>query len=373
MAELRGDERPTYILSYPRWIRLGRAGMIILLAAASVANWVLAWVRFVGPLVQAAGASTEIFDLVTAQPLRPLIAAHISLLLTAGAMASVFAFLPDLSLADDGLAVRTILGWRLVPWATIHIVRIVPFETSQRRLVLVQGRWSRWSLWPRLVSICLGAGFEPGLFYTSALRDFKPLTLRLYQEVRKASPETIFEDEFLSPSALLVAEPGPTLSTLVEEAREEGWPLSISAQVMTAVAGGMVVVQLLVILLRGDAWWKPLVIVGVCGVEWFIGAIYLYALTEIFPAQVELREAALLYPMPQMPRALLTVPMAMLIAAGTPFLAAMLALAGVLWAVTLTALMVQQLYRLPSILPAMIGGAFQALFQFLVLVTMFSS
>jgi hypothetical protein len=33
----------------------------------------------------------------------------------------------------------------------------------------------------------------------------------------------------------------------------------------------------------------------------------------------------------------------------------------------LTALLVQQLYRLKSLLPAMIGGTFQALFQFIVL------
>jgi hypothetical protein len=64
--------------------------------------------------------------------------------------------------------------------------------------------------------------------------------------------------------------------------------------------------------------------------------------------------------------------MAMLVGAGLPFLAAMVGLAGVLWAVTLTALLVQRLYRLDSILYALAGGAFQAMFQFLVLGVIFT-
>ncbi len=123
---------------------------------------------------------------------------------------------------------------------------------------------------------------------------------------------------------------------------------------------------------EGGVWWKPLAIAGLCGIEWVIGAFYLFALAEILPTYVDFRQAALLYPTAQMPRALLSVPMAMLVAAGVPFLAAMLGLAGVLWAVVLTAFLVQEIYRLDSILPAMIGGAFQALFQFLVLAIVFS-
>ena len=67
---------------------------------------------------------------------------------------------------------------------------------------------------------------------------------------------------------------------------------------------------------KGGGWWKPLVIIGLCEVEWLIGAFYLYALAEFFPAEIEYQQAALLYPLPQVPRALLTVPMAILVAAG---------------------------------------------------------
>jgi hypothetical protein len=140
---------------------------------------------------------------------------------------------------------------------------------------------------------------------------------------------------------------------------------------MAAVPAGLILVQLLILILEGDVWWKGLAIAGLCGLEWLIGALYLYALAEIFPGLVEFRETALLYPLAQIPRALLSLPMAMLVAAGVPFLAAMLGLAGVLWAVILTALLVQQFYRLKSIVPAVIGGAFQALFQFLVLAIVF--
>jgi hypothetical protein len=49
----------------------------------------------------------------------------------------------------------------------------------------------------------------------------------------------------------------------------------------------------------------------------------------------------------------------------------MIGLAGVLWAVILTAFLVRRMFRLRSILPAVIGGVFQALFQFLVLALVF--
>jgi hypothetical protein len=158
---------------------------------------------------------------------------------------------------------------------------------------------------------------------------------------------------------------------LVEQAQGEGWPMSVSAQAMAAVPAGLVLVELLVLILYGGHWWEPLAIVTLCGFEWLIGTFYLYALAEFFPGEIEFQEAALLYPLPQIPRALLAVPMAMLVAAGAPFLAAMVGLVSVLWAVILTAFLVRHMFRLRSILPAVIGGVFQALFQFLVLALVF--
>jgi hypothetical protein len=311
-------------------------------------------------------------DTLAAQPLRPLLSAHLGLLFVAGAIAFLYDLLPDLALTDEGLAARTILGWRVIPWTAIRVVRIISFAEEDRHLVLAQGNWARWSPWPRLVSMCLGAGFAPGVPFASAIRDFEPLMLRLYREVKQAVPEALFDDEFLSPSALLVVEPGRTLASLADQARREGWPLAFSAQAMGAVAAGLILVQVLIWILQGDAWWKPLAIVALCGIEWLIGALYLYALTEFYPALIEFGEATLLYPVPQIPRALLALPMAMLVAAGLPFLAAMVGLAGVVWAVILTALLVQEVYSLKSILPTVFGGTFQALFQFLVLAAVFA-
>ncbi len=379
MAKLQGEDRPTYILTYPGWVRWSRVGAVVLLVGVALVRWVLAWASFLRPVISAldgtAWGSPEgsriLADALAAQPFRPLIAAHLSLLLVAGAIAFLYHILPDLTLADDGLAMRTLLGWQRIPWTSVRAVRIVSYAKKGRRLVLIQGSWTRWSPWPRLVSACLGAGFAPGLIFTSAIRDFRPLMLCLYQNVRRAVPEALFDDEFVSPSALLVAEPGPTLASLVDQTRHEGWPLAVSAQAMTAVPAGLVLVQLLILILQGDLWWKPLAIFALCGMEWLIGALYLYALAEFLAGSLEFRDAALLYPLPQIPRALLALPMAMLAAAGVPFLAAMLGLVGVLWAVTLTVLLVQQIYRQDSILPAMIGGVFQALFQFLVLASVF--
>jgi hypothetical protein len=204
-----------------------------------------------------------------------LIAAHLSLLLVAGAIAFLYDFLPDLGLVGEGFAVRTVLGWKSIPWTAVRVVRIMSFENTRGRLVLVQGNWTRWSPWPRLVSVCLGAGYDPGVLFTSAIRDFGPLMRRTYREVKQVAPNALFDDEFLSPSALMVLEPVPTLDSLVDEARSEGWPLAISAQAMSAVPVGLVLVQLLILLLRGGSWWKPLAIIGLCEMEWLIGAPYL--------------------------------------------------------------------------------------------------
>jgi hypothetical protein len=379
MTKLQGDNRPTYVVSYSRWVRLGRFALVTFLVLAALARWVLAWYHFLQPAIasvggpgQPAGIVVERFaQALAAQPLRSLIAAHLGLPLTVGAIAFVYAFLPDLSLADEGLAMRTLLGWRVIPWSAVRVVRITSMEASQRRLVLVQGRWSRWALWPRLVSACLGAGLEPGVLFTSAIRDFKPLVKRLYQEVNHASPEALFDHEFYSLPAYLVLEPTTTLQDLTEQSREEGWPLDISAQAIGSVAAGLMLVQALMLLLEGGAWWKPLALVALVAAEWGIGAFYLYALSELFPGEVEYRQSALLYPLPQVPRALLAPVMAMFVCAGVPFVAAMVGLAAVIWAVTLTALLVQRLFRLESVLPAMIGGAFQALLQFIVLAIIF--
>jgi hypothetical protein len=379
MAKLQGDNLPSYILSYSRWVSIIRIGTAIVLAGVAVGRWVVAWMNFLRPVVEVMGRTAWgtpegirlVLDSVAAQPLRPLIAAHIGILLTAGALALLYSLLPDLAIDDVGLAVRTLTGWHVIPWMAVTVVRIQSFANSKRRLVLVQGKWTRWSPWPRLVSACLGAGFEPGLLFTSDIRDFKPLILRLYQEVRQASPQALFDDEFVSPSALLALEPTPTLDTLVEQAQGEGWPIGVSAQAMGAVAAGLVLVELMMLILQGGVWWAPVAIVAWCTFEWLIGAFYLYALAEFFPGEIELEEAALLYPLPQIPRALLTIPMLMLIAAGLPFPAALLGLAGVLWSIILTVFLVRRVFLLRSILPAAIGGAFQAVFQFLVLALIF--
>jgi hypothetical protein len=371
MIKLQQDERPTYVLNYPRRVRWTKSGTIILLVGIALVRWVLAWGRFLLPVIQALVEQADAAQILLAQPLRPLISAHVSLLLVSGAVALVYHVLPDLALVDRGLAMRTLFGWRAIPWSAVKVVRIAQFEDSQRRLVLVQGDWVRWSPWPRLVSMCLGAGFEPGLVFSTDIRDFKPFVRRLYDEVNRASPGALFDPDFFSLPARLVMEPVPSLDILVEQALSEGWPLSLSAQAMSATAAGLVLVQILLLVLEGGAWWMPLLVVALCEVEWLIGAFYLFALVELFPAQVEFQEAALLYPLPQVPRALLTIPMAMLVAAGAHFVAAILGLLGVLWAVLLTALLVQRLYNLKSLLPALVGGAFQALYQFIVLAIVF--
>lgn len=378
VKRIEKGERPTYVLTYSRPLRLARLALIMVLVAAAVVNWVLAWIRFWEPVIlalrtmdPAAGWGRVLLEALAAQPLRPFLSAHLSLLLTAGAVALVYALLPDLSVAEDGLVVRTWHGWDVVPWSTIQAVRFVSIEKRDLRLVLVQGSWTRWSPWPRLVSAMLGGGWAPGLVFASTIRDFRPLVMHLYQEVRGASPHALFDHQFLSPPAALVTDPVPTLGGLADQAREEGWPFDLSLQAMAAVPASLIVVQLLLLLLRGGAWWKPLAIVGLCGLEWGAGALYLYALAELLPGSTSFREGLLLYPMPQIPRALFAVPMAMLVSASLFFPAALLGLAGVLSAVTLTALLVQQMYRLPSLLPALMGGALQAFLQFLILAIVF--
>lgn len=374
------EEAPTYVLSYSRGVRLVRGAAMFLLAGGAIANWVLAWIRFAGPAVQVilvTSAELEptlrlLADTLALQPLRPLLAAHVSLLLAAWALTIAGDLLPDLALADDGLMVRRWRRWAVVPWSTLRAVRAMHLG-DERYLVLLQGKWTRLAAGPRLVSLLLGAGAAPGILLTSAIRDFMPFMERLYLETKAAVAEPVYDDDFYSLPAALVLKATDALDSLVEQAREDGWPLGLSAQAMAAVPAGLIVVQLLILLLRGGAWWKPLVLAGLCGVEWAMGALYLYALTEVFQGRVEFREALLLYPLAQVPRALLALPMAMLAGAGLGFLAAIVGLAGVLWAVLLTALLVQRLYRLSSMLPAVPGALLQTFYQFLVLAIVFSA
>jgi hypothetical protein len=369
---------PTYVLGYPRPVRLARTAVTVVLAMAAVANWILAWIRFAGPALEAAsgaGAGLQpalrIFaEALALQPLRPFLAAHLGLLLTAWALSITGDLLPDLAVGDEGLLVRRLRGWSVVPWRTVRAVRAMSLG-EERYLVLLQGNWTRLAAGPRLVSLLLGAGAAPGLLLISSVRDFMPLMERLYREV-SALPEIVLDDDFYSLPAALVVDATGALDSLVDQVQRDGGPQALSAQAMAAVPAGLVGVQLLILLLRGGAWWKPLALAGLCGLEWLMGALYLYALAELFPGSVRLREAALLYPLGQVPRALLALPMAMVLAAGLGFLAAVVGLAGVLWAVALTALLVQRLYGLKSMLPALPGALLQALYQFLLLAIVFS-
>ena len=357
----------SYTLGYSRWVKLARIAIVLLLAVAALVQWVLAWVHFIQPLTQGAA--------LAAQPLRPLIAANLGLPLTIASVALVFLFLPDLAMTDDGLAVRTLFGWRVMPWAAVATVRTIPFDRSSRKLVLVQGGGGRSISWLHLVSACLGAGFKPGILFTSAIRDFEPLLARLRQEVAQAAPEAAFDDQFYSLPAHLAFEPLPTLDGLAERSRQEDWTLPTMAQparAMAAVTAGLLLVQLLLLVFRGGAWWKPVALVGLGAVEWAAGALYFYALGAFLPGEVELGQGARLYPFPQIPRAVLALPMAMLVVAGLSFLATMVGLAAIVWAVILTAMLLQQTYRLPSILPAMAGAALQAFAQFVVLALVFT-
>jgi hypothetical protein len=191
--------------------------------------------------------------------------------------------------------------------------------------------------------------------------------LRLYEEVKKAAPGALFDEDFFSAPASLLLEPAGTLDGLVEQARAEGWPLDLSAQAMGAVAAGLLLAQLAGLALWGGAWWQPVAILLLVAIEWLIGALYLYALAELLPGSFEFEASALIYPMVQLPRAVLSVPMIMLVAAGLGFVAAAVGLIGVLWAAVLTSLLAQRIYRLDSILPAVPGGVFHAGYLFIVL------
>ncbi len=106
--------------------------------------------------------------------------------------------------------------------------------------------------------------------------------------------------------------------------------------------------------------------------EWAAGAIYLYALAAIFPGEVGLHQSGLIYPIAQIPRALLAILMFALVAAGLPALAVIVGIVSVIWAVGLTSLLAQQVYRLPTLLPALAGATIQAAFQFMLLTFVFA-
>jgi len=297
----------SYTLSYSRWVKPARIAVLLLLAVAALVQWVLAWVHFIQPLTQ--GVS------LVALALRPLIAANLGLLLTVGSLAFVYLILPDLALADEGLAVRTLFGWRVMPWAAVTTVRTIPFAQSSRKMVLVQGGGGRGISWLHLVSACLGAGFKPGILFTSAIRDFEPLVDRLRQEVALAAPRRCSTTSSFPcrPTGLRAGAHHRRTGQPVTRRRLGAVHSGPTRRAMAAVTAGLLLVLLLLLALRGGAWWKPVLLIGLGAIEWAAGALYFYALGALLPGEVELRQGARLYPFPQIPRALLALPMAMLV------------------------------------------------------------
>jgi hypothetical protein len=90
MSKRQEEDSRTYVLSYPRRIRLARFGLIVLLTVAALVRWVQAWIAFVRPVVLYAKNTSQAIDFLNAQPLRPLISAHLSLILVAGAIAFIY-------------------------------------------------------------------------------------------------------------------------------------------------------------------------------------------------------------------------------------------------------------------------------------------
>ena len=211
MSGAAAEGAPTYVLGYPRPVRLARAAVTVLLAGGAVVHWVLAWIDFAGPALEAlnagGGGLRPAVEALAIQPLRPLLAAHLGLLLAAWAIAIAGDLLPDLALADGGFLVRRLRRWSLVPWSSVRAVRAMHLG-GERYLVLVQGRWGRLAAGPRLVSLLLGAGAVPGVLLTSAMRDFLPFMERLYHEVKAAVAEPVLDDAFYSLPAALAVDPG---------------------------------------------------------------------------------------------------------------------------------------------------------------------
>jgi len=372
--------------AYPR--RIGAIFIWVsgLLAVVLLVRYAIYWLKFLAltfPVLQ----NQPLFDRLELRllpaPWWLLIAANVLLVLMIWLLAGLRNLLPDIETRGDGLAVRNFGRWVVVPWSAISSIKVTELS-EESQIVLIQAAGLPAS--SRLASLIYEGSFAPGVLVTSAITNFEQVLQRVVLEVSRYQSERgapadkpILQSDARSNLLLLSFRAGPTIDTLVAEAREDDTTKLIDTRRMLRAAGTMAWLALPPALLllfdrsiqqgllpNGSIIGGMIVLFLLGLLEWPLTALALQTLDDMTGGGEEGYRGFYLYPTIQLPRLLPLFGALLMVLLGVPFLPVMLWLGAIVWSFLLAAGMAEALYDWRGG-QLMAGGLIPVVFQLLIL------
>jgi hypothetical protein len=372
--------------AYPRRIGAIFVWLPALLALVLLVRYVVYWLKFLA-LTFPALQTQPLFDRLELRQLPApwwlLVAAHLLLALVLWLLAGLRNLLPDIEARGDGLAIRNFSRWVVVPWAAIRSIKVTELS-EESRIVLIQASGLPAS--SRLASLIYEGSLAPGVLVTSAISNFEQVLQRVVLEVSRYQSERgapadkpIFQSDARSNLLLLSFRAGPTIDTLVAEARDDDMTKLLDMRRMLHAAGTMAWLALppaLLLLfdraiqqgiLPNGAMIGGMIVLFLLGLlEWPLTALALQTLDDMTGGGEEGYRGYYLYPTIQLPRLLPLFVALLMVLLGVPFLPVLLWLAAIVWSFLLAAGLAEALYDWRGG-QLFAGGLIPVVFQLLIL------
>jgi hypothetical protein len=372
--------------AYPRRIGAIFVWLPALLALVLLVRYVVYWLKFLA-LTFPALQTQPLFDRLELRQLPApwwlLVAAHLLLALVLWLLAGLRNLLPDIEARGDGLAIRNFSRWVVVPWAAIRSIKVTELS-EESRIVLIQAAGLPAS--SRLASLIYEGSLAPGVLVTSAISNFEQVLQRVVLEVSRYQSERgapadkpIFQSDARSNLVLLSFRAGPTIDTLVAEARDDDTTKLLDSRRMLHAAGTMAWLALppaLLLLfdraiqqgiLPNGAMIGGMIVLFLLGLlEWPLTALALQTLDDMTGGGEEGYRGYYLYPTIQLPRLLPLFVALLMVLLGVPFLPVLLWLAAIVWSFLLAAGLAEALYDWRGG-QLFAGGLIPVVFQLLIL------
>jgi hypothetical protein len=376
--------------AYPRRITAIFTWGAGLLAVLLALRYLIYWLKFLRILIPGLASAPiferlEILDLNLVAPWWLLVAAHVLLALMLGVVIALRNLLPELEARGNGLAVRYMRGWLLIPWSSITAIKVTEFS-EESQIVLVQAARGL-PFAARLSSLIYDGSFTPGVLITSALSTFEPLLQRAVLEITRQSGQAaqadtpIFQNEARSPLLLLSFRAGTTIDQLVEEIREDESSKEFQTRRLLRAAKPMFWLALPPPLLMffdraiqqaivPDAGlvFGMIVLFLLSLLEWPLVCLVSLVLDEMTGGGEEGNRAFYLYPSIQLPRLLPLAGALIMVLLGVPILPVLFWMGAIGWSFLLAAGLWEALYdwRGGQLLA---GGLVPVVFQLLILLS----
>ncbi len=308
---------------YPR-----RIGAVFVWTAAAVAvaailrylTLILTYLALTFPVLRGLPVFDRLDLRLLPAPWWLLLEAHIVLVLLLGVASAIYHLLPALEARHEGLAVRRLRGWTVVPWARLRAVKVTELsENSQVVLVQLAGGLP---LESHLTSFLYDGSLSPGVLLTSAISNFEALLQRVVVEVMRYPPETsapeqppIFQSDARSDLLLLGLQSSIAIDRLVEESRADASTHAFQmGRLLQALKPAFALALLPALLIFSDRSFvqhvipdgriaaAALVMLLLALLEWPLVSLGVIALDEMSGGGEEGARPFYLYPLVQLPR-----------------------------------------------------------------------